>query len=237
MRRTPSPYVNSFQQPTRFPPSHVERESRFTGVQRGTRNVEQWSGEGELGRGGFGTDYLESEFASKSELQGLSRDQNMILANAPLEVKPMMEEWMWKLRRMEFEFRTQSQPSENDNAWSNWSDLNGLSLAQNRIIADAPFSMKPLTELIMRALRQSELHSQTQHNEISDSDMPAGPPSGIRSFSHRHQVASPDTPDGLQPFIEAQKQIRRQQEQAQWTSQLMRHTHDMSMAVIRNIGT
>ncbi|KAL8866503.1 MAG: hypothetical protein Q9174_006267, partial [Haloplaca sp. 1 TL-2023] len=56
--------IDSFELPARIEPSFVEHSYRFNDVSRGIRNavcVERWSRKGELGRGGFGTVYLEFE--------------------------------------------------------------------------------------------------------------------------------------------------------------------------------
>ncbi|KAL8969166.1 MAG: hypothetical protein Q9183_002124 [Haloplaca sp. 2 TL-2023] len=57
-------FIDSFQLPVRIEPSYVEHTYRFTDVARGIRNetrVERWSRRQELGRGGFGTVYMETE--------------------------------------------------------------------------------------------------------------------------------------------------------------------------------
>lgn len=56
--------IDSFQWPAKFNDSSVEHARRVTDRRAGIRNglrVERWSREGELGRGGFGTVYLERE--------------------------------------------------------------------------------------------------------------------------------------------------------------------------------
>ncbi len=57
-------FIDSFQLPVRFAGPYVEHTRRKTDVSRGLRNVlcvETWSRGKELGRGGFGTVYLETE--------------------------------------------------------------------------------------------------------------------------------------------------------------------------------
>ena len=57
-------FIDSFQLPVRFTEHHTEHARRITDVSRGIRNatyVERWSRKRELGRGGFGTVYLESD--------------------------------------------------------------------------------------------------------------------------------------------------------------------------------
>ena len=56
--------IDSFQLHVRIEPSFVEHAYRFNDVSQGIRNavcVERWSRNKELGRGGFGTVYLETE--------------------------------------------------------------------------------------------------------------------------------------------------------------------------------
>ena len=57
-------FIDYFQSPVRFTNSYTEHPCRVTDVSRGIRNVihvQRWSRQKELGRGGFGTVYLESE--------------------------------------------------------------------------------------------------------------------------------------------------------------------------------
>ncbi|KAL8869941.1 MAG: hypothetical protein Q9174_003897 [Haloplaca sp. 1 TL-2023] len=57
-------FIDSFQLPVSIESSYVEHTYRYTDVARGIRNatrVERWSRSPELGRGGFGTVYLETE--------------------------------------------------------------------------------------------------------------------------------------------------------------------------------
>ena len=56
--------IDYFQSPVRFIDSYTEHPCRVTDISRGIRNaihVQRWSRQKELGRGGFGTVYLESE--------------------------------------------------------------------------------------------------------------------------------------------------------------------------------
>ena len=56
--------IDYFQSHVRFTSSYTEHPHRVTDVSRGIRNaihVQQWSRQKELGRGGFGIVYLESE--------------------------------------------------------------------------------------------------------------------------------------------------------------------------------
>ena len=59
-------FIDSFQLPVRFTESTTEHARRITDVRRRIRNathIERWERQKELGRGGFGTVYLESERA------------------------------------------------------------------------------------------------------------------------------------------------------------------------------
>lgn len=62
--QTGDDFIDSFQLPVRFTDSYVEHTRRITDIRRGIRNalqVEQWSRIKEIGRGGFGTVFLETD--------------------------------------------------------------------------------------------------------------------------------------------------------------------------------
>lgn len=57
-------YIDSFQLPVQFTKLYTEHSRRVANVSRGIRNavhIQSWSRVKELGRGGFGTVYLETE--------------------------------------------------------------------------------------------------------------------------------------------------------------------------------
>ena len=64
VEETGDDFIDSFQLPVQFTESHVIHTRRVTDIRRGIRNAiheERWSRDREIGRGGFGTVYLESE--------------------------------------------------------------------------------------------------------------------------------------------------------------------------------